>query len=428
MTKAAPIPTKMQAEIICIGDELLIGQTINTNAGWLGEQLNGAGIKVARTIVIADDREDILAVLDEASTRSQLIIITGGLGPTKDDITKKTLCEYFGSTLIMHPPTLERVTAFFVAKNVPLLETNKQQALVPDNCMVIDNVRGTAPGMWFEKNGVVVVSMPGVPYEMKGIMEDGLLDKIKTHFKRPEIVHRTILTIGIGESILAEKISSWEDSLAEHNIKLAYLPSPGMVKLRMSCYNAEAAGNLPAVMEQKEEELKKLAGEYIYGHDKETLEEIVGKLLLAQNKTLSVAESCTGGSISRLITSVEGCSAYYKGGVTSYLNEIKTQVLGVKETTIADKGVVSCEVAEEMAAGVRKLMGTDFSISTTGIAGPSGGTAEIPVGTVCIAVAGPSGIRSARFKFGTNRLRNIEMTTNTALNLLRKEILESNAC
>jgi len=418
----------MQAEILCIGDELLIGQTINTNAGWLGQQLNSIGIRVARTTVIADDKHEIRAALDELSARSQLIIITGGLGPTKDDITKKTLCEYFESTLVVHQPTLDRVTEFFASKNIPLLEMNKQQALVPANCTVVDNTRGTAPGMWIEKSGVVIISMPGVPYEMKGIMDDGLLDKLKLHFNQPDIVHRTILTMGIGESMLADKIIDWEDSLAEHNIRLAYLPSPGMVKLRMSGYEVESGEKLNAVLDTKEAELIQLVGSYIFGHGKETLEEIVGRLLSKNNKTLSIAESCTGGNLSKLITSIPGSSQYYLGSVTSYQNEIKTNLLGVKSALIAEKGVVSREVAEQMAMGVRSLMNADFALATTGIAGPEGGSPEAPIGTVCIAVAGPSGVESATFKFGINRHRNIEMSSNTALNMLRKEILGSIAC
>lgn len=418
----------MQAEIICIGDELLIGQTINTNSGWLGEQLNTIGIRVARNLVIGDDRDEIMNALREAEARSELIIITGGLGPTKDDITKKTIAKYFGAGMTIHQPTLERVTAFFKSRNVPLLKVNEDQALVPDNCEVIENTRGTAPGMWFEKNGAVFISLPGVPYEMKGIMEDILTNKIKTKFKQPDILHKTVLTIGIGESMLADKISDWEDSLAEHDIKLAYLPSPGMVKLRLSAYNPASTAATESLMNSKIEELQQLAGAYIFGYGKETLEEIIGKLLIENNMTVATAESCTGGTIAQMLTSVPGSSNYFRGGIVAYHEEIKTSMLNVNTKTLEKHGVVSSQVAEEMAVGAKNALNTTWALATTGIAGPAGGTESTPVGLIWIAVAGPLGVISARFNFGNNRERNIRMASNSALNLLRKEILGQIAC
>ncbi len=413
----------MQAEIISIGDELLIGQTVNTNSSWLGEKMNNIGIRIHRSTSIADDRMEILAALQEASARSQLILITGGLGPTKDDITKHTLCEYFDTDLVMNKEALLRITNFFVACGVAMLEINERQAELPRNCTVIQNMMGTACAMWFERDSVIYVAMPGVPYEMIAMMEQEIIPKIVQHFERPKIFHRTILTMGIGESFLSKKIQNWESSLELENVKLAYLPSPGAVKLRMSYYQNQSHEIISNFFEQKEKELNGLIEEYIYGYDKETIESNIGKLLIAAKQSLSVAESCTGGFLSHLITSVAGSSQYFKGGIISYHNDVKTAQLNVSPSLVETHGVVSEEVAEAMAKGVKMKLSTDWALASTGVAGPDGGTETSPVGTVWIAVAGPNRVIAKCFNLGAHRERTIMIASNYALNLLRKEIL-----
>jgi nicotinamide-nucleotide amidase len=413
----------MQAEIISIGDELLIGQTINTNSAWLGEQMNAIGIRIHRSTSIADSEQEIINSLNEASQRSQLVFITGGLGPTKDDITKHTLCEYFETTLSINEEALARITQFFEARGLPMLESNRLQAALPANCTVIQNHRGTACGMWFEKNGTVYISMPGVPYEMTGMMEDIIIPKILAHFKRPAIVHRTILTMGVGESFLASTIAQWETSLEKEDIKLAYLPSPGMVKLRMSSYIDAPREVVMQKIAIKEKELIQLIGEHIYGHEKETIQSVIGTMLSEKSETLSTAESCTGGFIGHLITSVAGSSSYYKGGIISYSNELKISQLEVPSALIEHHGAVSSEVAKAMAEGAKKALKTQWAIASTGIAGPDGGTADTHVGTVWLAIAGPAEVISAKFFLGKSRDRTITVASNYALNLLRKEIL-----
>lgn len=415
-------PQQINAEIIAIGDELLIGQTINTNAAWLGEQLNAIGIKVHRSIVISDNTDEITASLKEASARSNIIIMTGGLGPTKDDITKHTLCKYFNTDLIMDEPALQRITEFFERRGLPMLEVNRQQALVPAACTVIHNYRGTACGMWFERGDRVFISMPGVPYEMKGMMEDEVFGKLASFYKRPVIRHRTILTTGVGESFLANLLTGWEHMLEERKIALAYLPSPGMVKLRMSSYS-EAGRNVEEDFRVCEEELHRLVGEHIYGYDKDTLQEIVGALLRSRGSTIALAESCTGGTLARMITSVPGSSDYFKGGVVAYNNEVKSEILHVDPKVIEEFNVVSQEVAQAMATAARRLFGADWAISTTGIAGPGGGTEEQPVGLIYVAVAGPNGCKSVELRLGKRRDNNMDMASFAGLNLLRKEIL-----
>ena len=415
----------MQADIIAIGDELLIGQTINSNAAWIGQELSNIGIRVHRTTAIGDDRSEILRMLDEASGRSQVIIMTGGLGPTKDDITKHTLCGYFDSALEMNEEALERITGYFGSRGLPMLEMNRQQAELPEKCTVIQNLRGTACGMWFEKNGCVFISMPGVHYEMQGMMEDQIIRMLSEFFKRPEIIHRTILTSGVGESFLAKKIEVWENSLAEMDVKLAYLPSPGMVKLRMSAYHNEG-GKSAQFIQKKEKELHGIIGEYIFGYNKDTLQGVVGNLLRSGGLSLSVAESCTGGFLAHLLTSEPGSSDFFAGGVIAYSEEVKKQILGVDGELISRFGVVSEEVAAAMAEGVRKAINTTYGLATTGIAGPLGGTPELPVGTICMALAGPKGTLTMRKIFSQRRELNIEMATNAALDMLRKDFLKEN--
>ena len=417
---------QITAQIIAIGDELLIGQTINTNAAWLGEQLNAIGIKVHRSLVISDNRDEIIKALNEASAQSHIIIMTGGLGPTKDDITKHTLCSYFNSELVINEEVLARITEFFERRGLPMLEVNRLQATVPKDCTVIHNFRGTASGMWFERGDRVFISMPGVPYEMKGMMEDEVFAKLAAFYKRPVIRHRTILTTGVGESFLANQLSDWEKMLEERSIALAYLPSPGMVKLRMSSYN-EAGRNVEADFNACETELHRLVGEHVYGYDKDTLQEIIGSLLKQQSATLSLAESCTGGTLSRLITSVPGSSEYYLGGTVTYANEMKVRFLGVPRTLIETHGAVSSEVAMAMAEGARAHFGSDWAISTTGIAGPGGGTDTKPVGLIYVAVAGPGGSLCIELRLGKRRDNNMDMAAFAGLNLLRKEILKQKA-
>jgi nicotinamide-nucleotide amidase len=413
----------MQAEIISIGDELLIGQTINTNSAWIGEQMNAIGMRIHRATAIADSEQEIINSLNETSQRSQLVFITGGLGPTKDDITKHTLCKYFNTSLVINEEALARITQFFEARGLPMLESNRQQAALPVACTVIQNQKGTACGMWFEKNDTVFISMPGVPYEMMGMMEETIIPKILKHFKRPAIVHRTVLTMGVGESFLATTIADWENSLEKEEIKLAYLPSPGMVKLRLSSYIDAPREVVMQKIATKEKELSQLIGEHIYGHEKETIQSVVGRILAEGKETLSTAESCTGGFIGHLITSVSGSSAYYKGGIISYSNELKNKQLDVPQALIDQYGVVSSEVAKAMAQGARSAFNTTWAVASTGIAGPDGGTQNTPVGTVWLAIAGPEEVISVKFNLGKSRDRTITVASNYALNLLRKEIL-----
>ncbi len=416
----------MEVEIITIGDEILIGQIVDTNSAFIGQQLNLNGISVKQITSVSDNREHILKALSEAKSRADIILITGGLGPTKDDITKKTVCEYFNTTLRFDENVYKDVETIFASYGKEVSAINRLQAEVPANCEVLRNKNGTAPGMWFEEDGKIYVSMPGVPYEMKALLTEQVIPKIKSKFKLPFIFHKTVLTQGIGESALSELIAGWEDSLAALNIKLAYLPAPGTVRLRLSTKGKDEAVLIKNV-EDKIEALKTFISEYIYGYEvfgkaNETLEEIIGKKLLNSGKTISTAESCTGGYISHLVTKVPGSSAYYMGSVISYSYDIKETELGVPKEILEKEGAVSQPVVEQMAKAIREKYKTDYSISASGIAGPSGGTDEKPVGTVWIAVATPSKIISQKFLFGTNRLRNIQKTADAALNMLRKEL------
>jgi nicotinamide-nucleotide amidase len=416
----------MQVEIITIGDEILIGQIVDTNSAFIGQLLNMNGMSVKQISSVSDDREHILKALAEAKSRVNVILITGGLGPTKDDITKKTLAEYFNCKMRFDEEAYQDVTNLFAQYGKEVTPINRLQAEVPEICEVVRNYNGTAPGMWFDVDGTIYVSMPGVPYEMKAMMQNQVVPKIKERFKLPFIFHKTVLTQGIGESALSELISDWEDSLAAVNIKLAYLPQPGMVRLRLST-KGENEESLKTTVEQKIDSLKLIIAEYIFGYEtfgeeKETLEQIVGKLLKEQGKTISTAESCTGGYISHLITKVAGSSEYYMGSVISYSYDIKENELGVSKQVLEKQGAVSQEVVEQMAKAIRTKYKTDYSISASGIAGPGGGTDEKPVGTVWIAVATPEKVISEKFLFGNNRERNIHKTANAALNMLRKEL------
>lgn len=414
---------EITAEILSIGDELLIGQTINTNAGWMGGELALIGVRTVRTRVIGDDRKEILEAL--RTSVADVVLITGGLGPTKDDITKHTLCEYFGTRLIRRADVEAGIVDMFRRMGRPMvdmLEVNRAQADLPEACTVLPNSRGTASGMWFERDDRVFVSMPGVPYEMRGIMADHVLPKLREHFRPPVIVHRTILTAGLGESHLAQRIEAWEDGLAAEGIKLAYLPSPGLVKLRLSAYaNADEAEARRRVDVQVAA-LYQLIPEVIFGEGEMTMEKAVGHLLKGRGQTLALAESCTGGFLSHLITSVPGSSAYYIGGVVSYANAVKMEELGIPSDMLELNGAVSQPVAERMAQGVRSALRSDWAIATTGIAGPDGGTPEKPVGTVWIAVAGPEGVVSKLGNFPGSRELVIERAAMSSLNLLRKQL------
>ena len=412
----------MLAEIITIGDEILIGQIVDTNSAWMGEQLNLVGIKVHQITSVSDNAEHIVKALDEAQSRADIILITGGLGPTKDDITKHTLVKYFNTSLRFDEEVHQHVKSLFARFGREVTGVNLKQAEVPEICTVIHNANGTAPGMWFEQDGKVFISMPGVPYEMKKMMGAEILPRLKKKYSLPTIVHRTILTQGVGESFLSEIIAEWETSLEAEKIKLAYLPSPGMVRLRLS-----ASGNdeiaLRKSVEDKVEELNKLIPQHIYGYEKDTLEQIVGSLLKEKKQTLSLAESCSGGLIAHLVTSVPGSSGYFMGGVVSYSYESKTKMLGVTTETLEKFGAVSEDVVTQMALGAKKEFNTDWAVSASGIAGPDGGMEGKPVGTVWIAVAGPNGVKAKKFQFGGDRERNIAVTAITALNMLRKQLL-----
>jgi nicotinamide-nucleotide amidase len=411
----------MKAEIITIGDEILIGQIVDTNAAWIAEQFNLSGIEIYQITSVHDDTEHIKEALQKAEVKVDLVVLTGGLGPTKDDITKHALCEYFNTKLVFHEPTFEHIKQRFKNRNIDLNKLNRDQALVPEACTVLANKVGTAPGMWFEKDDTIFVSVPGVPFEMKYLVENEILPRLQNNGKTKAIFHKTVQTQGLPESMLAERIENWENSLPK-NIKLAYLPNPMSVRLRLS-----AIGNnlneLKVEVQDEIERLKQLIPDHIFGFDNETLAEVIGRLLLKKGQTLAVAESCTGGYISHLITSVPGSSGWYKGGVTAYSNEIKQQLLCVSAGTLEKHGAVSEQVVCEMAEGTRRKMNTDFSVATSGIAGPTGGTEEKPVGTVWIAVATPGKIFAEKFVFGDNRERNIIRSSQTALQILRRTII-----
>ena len=412
----------MNAAIITIGDEILIGQITDTNAAWIAQQLSRIGFTVRRKYSVGDNADDIRQVLADAGSLADLVLITGGLGPTPDDITRKVLFRFFGSKPVVNTDVLYQVEQFLIQRNVKMNELNRNQAVVADNCIVIHNEIGTAPGMWFEKNGTVFVSMPGVPFEMKQMMETTLLGKFAETFKTPVIIHTNILTTGIGESMLAEMISDWETNLPG-SMKLAYLPEPGILKLRITA----SGSNREILMEEirgKIESLKLIIGKYIFGIDDQNIEGIIGQLLTDSGKTISVAESCTGGSIGKALTSVAGSSAYFRGGIIAYSNDIKSQFLSVTDEMLQDHGAVSSMVVEQMAKAVRKNFGSDLSIAVSGIAGPGGGTSEKPVGTTWIAVASAERVISKRFLFGEHRGRNITKATIAALNMLRKFMME----
>lgn len=412
----------MFAEIITIGDEILIGQVIDSNSAWIAKQLNALGIRVRQITSISDDKEHIFNAMNDARKNADLIIMTGGLGPTRDDITKRTFADYFNDELIMNDNILKGVEDYFASKGKEMLDVNKYQALVPSKCKPVQNKNGTAPATWMEDNGQVFISLPGVPYEMKAMMNNPLLKWIKQYFNTPFVYHRTVLTQGMGESRIMGLISKWEDSLEEHNIKLAYLPSPGMVRLRLSA-TGDNQSRITTAVDKKVKELENLIGNIIFGYGEDTLQGVVGDLLREKGKTLSTAESCTGGYIAHLITSISGSSDYFQGSVVSYSNEVKQNTLSVSPSDLEKHGAVSEEVVRQMAEGTKESMNTDFAIATSGVAGPTGGSDQKPVGTVWISVATPNRTIAKKFTFGNNRERNIRQSALAGLNMLRKEIL-----
>jgi len=414
----------MQAEIITIGDEILIGQIVDTNSAFISKELNKIGVSVYQITSIQDDKDHILKSLKEAGERSSVVIITGGLGPTKDDVTKHTLCEFFEDELVRDDSVLHHIEELFKKYiTTPISDLNREQAMVPSKATVLHNEFGTAPGIWMKKGETAFVSLPGVPYEMKNLMTSSVLPKIKEEYKRPHIVHKTILTYGMGESAIAERLEDWENNLPPF-IKFAYLPNIGSVRLRLSA-KGEDKDALLAGIEEQVKKLYPIIGEIIYGEEEEDgrVEKQIGTLLTDKKMTLSTAESFTGGSIAERITSVPGASAYFKGSIVCYATETKVNVLGVPQELIDEYSVVSEEVAIAMANGVKNKLGTDFSIATTGNAGPTKGDSDAEVGTVYIGIGTPKGTFAHKFVMGKHRDRVVKKSVNKAFELLYKEIL-----
>lgn len=411
----------MQAEIITIGDELLIGQVVDTNSAWLGSTLGDDGIKVIQITSVQDHAAQIVQAVNDALSRADIVLMTGGLGPTKDDITKKTLAEMFGMKLVRNEQVYDMVGKQLALRGIAFTELNQGQALVPDGCTVLPNRNGTAPGMWFERDGKVLISMPGVPFEMKALVKDEVLPRLRKHFALDANVHRTIITFGLAESILADTIASWEEALPPY-LHLAYLPSALCIRLRLSAYEIDRQ-KAEQEIESQIEKLSKVIPNYIIGSEDDSLESVTGTLLKTRGETLATAESCTGGNIAHRFTAMPGASEYFKGGVVAYSNEVKIALLGVDPESLNRYGAVSQSVAEQMAEGVRRATGATYGISTTGIAGPTGGTPEKPVGTVWMAVATPNGVFSRRMVFGSVRSQNIERASSNCINLLRLQLL-----
>ncbi|MGB0896717.1 MAG: competence/damage-inducible protein A [Flavobacteriaceae bacterium] len=410
----------MTAEIITIGDEILIGQIVDSNSVFIAQELNKIGVAVHQISSIKDERQHILTAIKEAESRADIVIITGGLGPTNDDITKITLCEYFEDELVEDVEVLKHVEMLLSKFDVPINASNKHQAMVPSKAKVLPNANGTAPGMYFKSDGKVVVSLPGVPYEMKALLVNEVIPKLQLEFNTPFIYHKTLITQGVAESVLAERISDWEKALPD-NIKLAYLPNLGTVRLRLSAsgtHELDVKTSITTVLES----LHKLIGDVIIGYDDASPESVIKRLLLESNNTLAVAESCTGGAIASSITQHEGVSGFFKGGVVTYQTETKTSVLNVDRNTIKDNSVVSKAVAREMVINVKNLFKSDYAIATTGNAGPTKGDSNAEIGTVFIAIASPKHIIVEQFNFGTDRFRVIERAKHKAFELLLKEI------
>ena len=414
----------MLAEIITIGDEILIGQIIDTNSAFIATELNKIGVSVYQITSVQDQKEHILSALANAKSRVDIVIVTGGLGPTKDDITKHTFCTFFNDVLVEDKAVLGHVEMLFANYiSTPISDLNRKQALVPSKAVILHNAHGTAPGMWIHEDDTTFISLPGVPFEMKNLMHSAVLPKLVEFYERPHIIHRTLVTYGLGESAIAQRIELWEDQLPSF-IKLAYLPNLGRVRLRMTAKGVDF-NLLMAAIEAEHKKLLPIIGDIVYGvEDEETIEELVAKLLGEKGLTLATAESFTGGEIAARITAIPGASTYFKGSVVSYATETKINVLHVPEKVIEEYSVVSEEVAIAMASGVKKLLKTDFSIATTGNAGPTKGDSDAEVGTVCIAIATPNNVFVEKFQMGTHRDRIVQKSVNKAFELLQKEIVK----
>ncbi|MCW5906258.1 MAG: competence/damage-inducible protein A [Chitinophagales bacterium] len=406
----------MKATVITIGDEILIGQTIDTNSAWIGQKFNELGVQLHEIISCGDSSEQIVDALNRAKSTSKIVLLTGGLGPTKDDLTKKTLVEYFNTELVLNEEVWERMKQIFEKRGKEVLEMNRSQAMIPKDGTMLPNMRGTAQGTWFERDGVVFVSLPGVPHEMKHVMEAQVLPRLREKFDFPKIVHATLMTAGAGESVIAGKLSDFEAQLPA-NIKLAYLPELGVVKLRLT--GSGDTDDIKAAVEEQKQKIKTRLGDLVYAEGEEKLEVTIGKLLLEQKATVSCAESCTGGFVSHLFTSVPGSSKYFEGSVISYSYDIKEKLLGVNNTTLNTVGAVSHECVAEMLSGLLLRSGTTYGIAVSGIAGPDGGTPDKPVGTVWIAVGTNEKQVIRRFQFFPSRMENIRVFAHAALNMLR---------
>ena len=407
----------VNAEIIAIGDELLYGQIMDTNSHWISQELDAVGVRVVRKTTVGDNRTDILTAFEEASKRANLILITGGLGPTQDDLTKPLLAEYFGCEIVEVPEAVAAVSAYFTRRGREMTLLNTLQGHLPTCCTYVPNEVGTAPGMWFEQKGCYWMSMPGVPHEMKKLVKDFVLPKLSQVFDLSVIYHKLIKTAGIGESWLADLIKDWENALPNH-IRLAYLPSLGHVKLRLTAFGTNKEKLQQEVAAQIEVLLPQIE-KYVYGYDEETLETALGKLLKKAGKTIALAESCSGGYVSHLITTVPGSSAYFQGAVVPYHNAFKERILGVKSETLSSHGAVSEATVAEMAEGVRQLFNADYGLASSGIAGPDGGTPDKPVGTIWIGCAGPEGVETRKLQLTQDRMLNIQLTGVAVLNLFK---------
>ena len=412
----------MEADLITIGDEILIGQIVDTNSAWMAQKLNDEGINVRQITSISDQPEHIISTLNESGNKASIVLVTGGLGPTKDDRTKSAICSFFETQLTENNEVLEHIIQLLTPRGISINTLNREQALVPEKATVLCNQLGTAPGLLFNHKGTIFVFMPGVPFEMKYLMENEVLPLIKKMFNTKTIIHRTVLTQGLPESMLAERIANWENSLPEC-ISLAYLPSPESMKLRLSA-RGDNKDYLSDLLDQKVKELTAIIPSQIFGYDEDTLAGNLGEMLQKRGLTVSAAESCTGGNIAHFFTMNPGSSAYFKGGIVAYSNDVKTKILGIDAEVILQKGAVSKEVVETMAKAACQLFHTDYAIATSGIAGPDGGTPEKPVGTVWVAVAGFGKVTAKVFNFGNNRERNIIRSSQTALNMLRLILLK----
>ena len=416
----------MRAHLLSIGDELLIGQTVNTNAAWMGQHLTEDGWRVSGVVTISDNPDDIRREIDRGLEQADVVLVTGGLGPTKDDLTKHVLASHFGTELVMHEDIAQNIQSWFVSRNVPFLEVNRLQAMLPKDSTVLPNPLGTASGMWFERpGGKVVVSMPGVPYEMEGLMRAEVLPKLRSHFKLPTTLYETIVTAGIGESSLAALVANWEDALPGKGVTLAYLPSPGLVKVRLGVKGpAEERESLQALLREEGDAFVALAGDHVIGRGNSGLPEAVLSRLTQRVETVGTAESCTGGKVASMLTSVPGASAAFLGGLVAYDNAVKVHQLGVSDKDLQIHGAVSEVVVKAMAVGARASLGTDWAVATSGVAGPSGGTPEKPVGMVWMAVAGPNGVQAWSHRFGHQRERIVERASRRILTHLHESLRE----